>query len=166
MSVIFYDFPDFNPNLKPFEMLQAGIFGGTYFRDIYSSITKQNYKDTWKELPDFWIINLPDNFYKSNIYDENVNKYKIKCGSDLRIWEKNGWINEQDPYGWFQWYCRFYCGRRTDDDERQIKRWIHIAGPKGRIKKRFLNVINKQKIEDETYNPALRQTLLHWGVIF
>jgi len=166
MILIFKDFPDFTPNLKPFEVLEMGSFGGTYFRPIFSSITKEYYVDVWKELPDFWFENLPDNYFKSEVYDENINKYKVKCGSDLSIWENSGWINPQDPYGWFQWYCRFYCGRRTPDDDRQIKRWLHLAGPKGRMRKRFLNLANENTYFDPTFMPAVRQSLIHWAFEF
>ena len=47
----------------------------------------------------------------SSLYDESVNTYKVKCGGSLEMWETSGWIVEQDPYGWFMWYCRFYLGR-------------------------------------------------------
>jgi len=102
----------------------------------------------------------------SSKYDKKVNKYGVKCGSELEDWEKSGWMHEQDPYGWFQWYCRFYMGRRTDDDERQIKRWLALAGPKGRFKNRLVNMIKNKKdakYDDESISPVIRQTLLHWG---
>ena len=77
----------------------------------------------------------------------------------------SNWIDKQDPYGWFQWYCRFYQGRRSNDDERQIKRWSNLAGPNGRFRKRLMNMIIKKKTNynDETVSPVIRQTLLHWG---
>ena len=101
----------------------------------------------------------------SSIYDKNINKYKVKCGSSLEDWEKKNWIHKQDPYGWFQWYCRFYKGRRTDDDERQINRWKNLAGPNGRFRKRLINMIKKKntKYNDETISPVIRQVLLHWA---
>ena len=71
------------------------------------------------------------NDYKN--YDPTVNTYKVKCGGDLEMWESSGWIKEVDPYGWFMWYCRFYLGRRCEDDERQIGRWKNCTGPKGRV---------------------------------
>ena len=70
------------------------------------------------------------NDYKN--YDPTVNTYKVKCGGDLEMWESSGWIKEVDPYGWFMWYCRFYLGRRCEDDERQIGRWKNCTGPKGK----------------------------------
>lgn len=116
----FPDFPEFTPNLTPFEVLQMGSFGGTYFRPIYSSITKQSYKDDqWKEFPEEWFEGLNiSRQVTSSVYHNSVNKYKVSCGGDLKMWEESGWITEIDPYGWFQWYCRFYLGRRCSDDHR------------------------------------------------
>ena len=107
-QVAFTDWSDFRPNKTPAEVLQAGSFGGTYFRPIYSSVTKKNYgAEVWKELPEDWIKGLSvENQVASKIYDKDVNKYKVKCGASLEEWENSGWMMEQDPYGWFQWYCR------------------------------------------------------------
>ena len=164
--IIFDDYPDFKPNLTPKEILQLGSFGGTYFRDIYSSITNKKYTKTWEELPKDWLENLDINRKVcSQKYNKSVNKYNIKCGTSLEMWESKGWINEIDPYGWFQWYCRFYQGRRTSDDIRQIERWKNYAGEKGRFKK---NLIRKIKLANTNYDdfsisPAIRQGLLHWA---
>ena len=164
----FKDYPEFKPNLSPQQVLKMGSFGGTYFRPIYSSVTKKHYKseDVIKEYPKSWFkdINI-EKMIISPKYDKNINKYKVKCGSDLEDWEDKGWIIKQDPYGWFQWYCRFYRGRRTDDDERQIKRWMGIAGPNGRFKKRLINMIKNEgaDIDDYTISPVIRQVLQHWG---
>ena len=164
----FKDYPEFKPNLSPQQVLKMGSFGGTYFRPIYSSVTKKHYKseDVIIEYPKSWFKDI--NIEKMIIlpkYYKNINKYKVKCGSDLEDWEDKGWIIKQDPYGWFQWYCRFYRGRRTDDDERQIKRWMGIAGPNGRFKKRLINMIKNEgaDIDDYTISPVIRQVLQHWG---
>merc|ERR1719343_1574903 len=135
-QLVFDDHPDFKPNLAPKEVLQQGSFGGTYFRPIYSSVTKQKYgKEVWQELPSDWLSGLDVRTrVASSLYDASRNKYKVKCGASLEEWENSGWMHKQDPYGWFQWYCRFYQGRRTDDDERQIGRWTKCAGPTGRWK--------------------------------
>ena len=115
----------FNPNKTPIEIIKEDAFGGTYFRDIYSSINGKWYRNSWKEFN--FLCDIDPKLYLSNYFDVNVNKYKIKCGTSLRFWENKGWIREQDPYGWFQWYCRYYLGRRSDDDERQIARWNNIV---------------------------------------
>lgn len=164
----FKDYPEFKPNLSPAQVLKMGSFGGTYFRPIYSSVTEKHYKsdDVIKEYPKSWFKGIDiGEMVASPKYDKKVNNYKVKCGSDLEDWEKSGWMDKQDPYGWFQWYCRFYMGRRTDDDKRQIKRWLALTGPKGRFKNRLINMIKKKdsKYDDETISPVIRQTLQHWG---
>jgi|TARA_Y100000994_G_C15616399_1_gene411114 hypothetical protein len=164
----FKDYPDFKPNLTPKEVFKMGSFGGTYFRPIKSSVTGKSYKseNVIKEYPKSWFTGINKKTHViSSKYDKNINKYKVKCGSSLEDWEKNDWIDKQDPYGWFQWYCRFYRGRRSDDDERQINRWKKLAGPNGRFRKRLINMIKKKntKYNDETVSPVIRQVLLHWG---
>ena len=164
----FRDFPEFKPNLTPKQVLQSGSFGGTYFRDIHSTVTKKNYKgkEVIKEFPKHWFNGLDiDTMITSRKYDKKLNKYGVKCGSSLEAWEGSGWIDKQDPYGWFHWYCRFYRGRRTDDDKRQIDRWLKLAGPKGRFKNRLLNMIKKKGVSknDFTISPVIRQVLLHWA---
>ena len=164
----FKDYPEFKPNLSPQQVIKMGSFGGTYFRPIYSSVTKKHYKseDVIKEYPKYWFKGIDINtMVTSPDYEKNVNKYKVKCGSELEDWEDKGWMNKQDPYGWFQWYCRFYMGRRSDDDERQIKRWLNFAGPKGRFKKQLINMVKNKgaDVDDYTISPVIRQSLQHWG---
>ena len=158
----------FKPNKTPKQVFKMGAFGGTYFRPIYLSITNKNYTpgEAMKGLPKTWFQGLDmEKMVTSSKYDKKVNKYKVKCGSSLESWESSGWIDKQDPYGWFQWYCRYYKGRRTKDDERQIKRWLALAGPNGRFRRRLMNEIIKKKkrYNDPTVSPVIRQVLLHWG---
>merc|ERR1712025_882347 len=77
----------------------------------------------------------------SQVYRKHINKYGVKCGGSLGMWESSGWISDSDPYGWFQWYCRFYNGRRCEDDSRQISRWLKSAGAKGRFRSQLCNKI-------------------------
>ena len=81
------------------------------------------------------------------------------------MWESKGWMREQDPYGWVQWYCRFFKGRRSPDDERQIGRWKSFAGPKGRFRIQLMNrIISKEGThDDEGISPVIRQSLQHWA---
>ena len=95
-------------------------------------------------------------------YDINVNKCGVKCGTSLRFWEQKGWINGIDPYGWFQWYCRYFYGRRCDDDLRQINRYKKIVN---RFKDILVKMIKNTgaKFDDTSISPKIRQILLHWG---
>lgn len=166
-TLIFKDYPDFKPNLTPKEVFQLGSFGGTYYRPIYSTITQKKYSNTHKEYPSDWFKGLNDNQVISSNCNKSLNKYKAKSGQSLKAWEDAGWITAQDPYGWFQWYCRFYEGRRSPDDERQVKRWLGVCGPKGRWKRRLANMIKDKKttLNDYSVSPVIRQLLQHWGYV-
>jgi len=165
--LVFEDFPDFQPNLTPEEVLKLGSFGGTYFRPIYSSVTKQKYgNEVWEELPKEWLEGLRvKTQVASPIYDASKNKYGVKCGASLEEWENSGWMDKQDPYGWFQWFCRFYQGRRTEDDQRQIGRWARCAGATGRWKNNLISKIVKAGCgwDNHGVSPVVRQTLQHWA---
>ena len=174
-TLIFSDFPHFRPNLTPKEILDFGSFGGTYFRPIYSSETGRNHENEWNDLPEEWFKSLPAKKYKASRYDDSVNKYGVSCGGDLYMWESNGWIRGIDPYGWFQWYCRFYLGRRCSDDSRQISRGLGVFGETGRWKRNLVNqcLDRVQNLKDEkqllqvwkdhSISPKIRQLLQHWG---
>ena len=167
-TIYFKDNPEFTPNLTPKEIIQLGSFGGTYFRPIKSSITKLYYNNAWKEFPKNWFNNIDITLQvSSNIYNKHINQYNIKCGSTLEQWENNGWIVKQDPYGWFQWYCRFYQGRRSKDDIRQINRWNNFAGINGRWKNNLIKKIynGTRNFNDFTISPTIRQSLQHWAYI-
>ena len=158
----------FKPNVGPKSVFRKGAFGGTYFRTIDSGVTGKTHhgKTAIREYPDDWFKGFDiEKKVISSKYDKKVNKYGVKCGSSLEDWENNDWIIKQDPYGWFQWYCRYSLGRRTTDDERQIKRWLGLAGPNGRFRKRLMNlIISKRKgYNDPSVSPVIRQVLLHWG---
>ena len=151
---------NFSPNKTPVEVTKEGAFGGTYFRDIYSGINEKWYKNSWKEF--VHLKNIDAKFYASDYYDVNVNKYGVKYGTSLRFWENKGWINEIDPYGWFQWYFRYWSGRRSKDDERKINRWKKIAGTfRGKLVKMIKDA--GSKLDDYSISPKIRPILLHWG---
>lgn len=165
---VFKDHPEFKPNLSPKEVLQLGSFGGTYFRDIQSAVTGQAYKgqNVVREFPKDWFKDLDiAKMVCSSTYDKSINNYSVSCGASLGQWECSGWVSELDPYGWFHWYCRFFLGRRSTDDERQIDRWLKGQGPRGRWRTRLCNDILKAKgkIDDPKVSPVLRQVLQHWA---
>jgi hypothetical protein len=158
----------FKPNKTPQQVFKMGAFGGTYFRPIHSSITGKDYtpSEAMKGLPKPWFEGIDiKNKITSDTYDKKINKYKVKSGSSLEAWETSGWIDKQDPYGWFQWYCRYFNGRRTADDERQISRWLKLAGPNGRFRRTLMNKIIKKQTtyNDISVSPVIRQVLLEWG---
>ena len=93
---------DFDANKTLVEVIREGAFGGTYFREIYSSANGKWYKKSWEEFDQ--LENIAQKYYFSDYYDMNVNKYGIKYETSLRFWENKGCINKIDPYGWFQWY--------------------------------------------------------------
>ena len=107
---------DCGANKMPIELIKEGAFGGTYFRDIYSGVNGKCYRMSWKEFDQ--LKDIDQKFYCSSCFNVNINKYGIKCGTSLRFWENKGWINEIDPYGWFQCYFRYWLGRKSLDDGR------------------------------------------------
>ena len=151
---------EFNPNKTPVKIIKEGAFGGTYFRDIYSSVTGNWYKKSWKEFDQ--LKNIDQKFYCSDYDDVSVNKYGVKCTTSLRFCENKEWINDIDPYGWFQWYFRYWLGRRSLDDERQINRWKKFVS---RFRGKLVKMIKDagSKFDDYSISPKIRQILLHWG---
>lgn len=163
-TLIFADHPDFRPNLTPREMFSQGAFGGAYWRPIYSSVTDKNYKNKHKKYK--FLSKIPETLLTCSEYDASKNKYGVHSGTSLEYWEDKGWITKWDPYGWVQWYCEFYSGRRCPDDERQIARWRAFAGPTGRFFTRMVNNIKTsgKKYNDATVSPVIRQGLHHWAL--
>ena len=104
---------DFGVNEMPVDKIKEGAFGGTYFRDIYFSVNRKWYRKYWKEFDE--LKSIDHKHYCSSYYDVTVNKYGLKCGTSLRFWENKDWISEIDPYGWFQWYFRYWLGRRSKE---------------------------------------------------
>lgn len=164
-NLIFPDFPMFKPNMTPRQIFKAGAFGMTYWRPIHSSITNKNYKNVHKKYS--FLKGIPDS--KMTLpyedYNKTMNKYGVKVGSTLEFWQKKKWIREPHVYGWIHWYCDFYDQKRGPNDEWEIKRWLGVAGPKGRFKRNLINQIKKagKKYDDYSVSPKIRQTLLHWS---
>ena len=158
---------DFKPNLTPQQMFEMGSFGGTYWRPIKSKFYKNILKNRHTKYT--FLSDIPDNLMTRPFdeYDKTINTYNKKVGTTLQFWEEKGWIKKIHPYGWVEWYCDYYSGKRSDDDERQIKRWEQIAGPNGRFRKWLVTMIMKNGGEKDWNNkeisPAIRQTLQHWG---
>ncbi|KAM3577187.1 hypothetical protein VYU27_000870 [Nannochloropsis oceanica] len=162
----FADHPDFTPNMTPKEVLRAGSFGGGYFRPIHCTVNEQDFKDAHKEFPKDWFEGLDvGRMITSKTYRADINTFGVKCGGSLEMWQSSGWITAIDPYGAFQWYCRFYLGRRSEDDARQISRFNQVMGPTGRFRTNLMNQIIRKNTrwDDVNVSPVIRQTLQHWG---
>ena len=150
---------DFGTNKTSVEVIKEVAFGGTYSRNIYSGVNGKWYRKPWKEFDE--LKNIDQKYYCSNYYDVNVNKYGVKFGISLRFWEHNGWINSIDCYGWFQWYFRYWLGRRSLDDKRQIAR---CKGTVSRFKGKLVKLIKSVngRFADYSFSLKTRQTLLHF----
>lgn len=161
----FPDYPEFTPNLSPRDIFALGSFGGTYWRPIHSSVTSKNYANAHRKLPASWWKGIPEDHLVRPDYDVAVNRYRVKVGSSLEDWERHHWITASDPYGWVQWYCHFFHGRRTSDDERQIQRWQGVAGKNGRFRQWLVSqIVDRDGAwNDADISPKIRQTLQHWG---
>ena len=133
---------DFKPELTPKEMLYLGVFGGKYMTDCQD------------EFPKDWFTRARLSPEKKN---PQINFFRVDASQPLSVWRKKGWIYPEDPRGWFQWYCRYYMGRRLPDmDKRQIKRWKLIARHAAQLRKNC-------EPEDFLCRPRQRQALLHWA---
>ncbi len=133
--------PVFKPYFTPKEMLKLGVFEGKYCNDCQD------------EFPAHWF----ENAKISNKADEALNYFQIKSRQPLQEWQRKGWIIEPDPRGWFQWYCRYYMGRRIPEiDGMQIRRWKGFARHAGQIKANCMS-------GDLTCRPRQRQALLQWS---
>ena len=149
---------DFGANKTPVEVIKEGAFGGTYFRDIYSGVTGKWYNKSWEEFDQ--LKNIDQEFNCSDYYDVSVNRFDVKCRISLRFWENKGWINDIDPYGWFQWCFRYWLGRRLEDDRRQINRWKkNLSRFRGELVKMIKNA--GSKFDAYSISPKIRQILLH-----
>jgi hypothetical protein len=134
--------PEFKPQLTPAHMLQLGVFCGKYMTDCRN------------EFPKSWFAKAK---FARGKRDCSLNFFKVDASQPLSEWKRKGWIHRDDPRGWFQWYCRYYMGRRLpEEDARQIKRWKAI--------RRHVRQIQKNcEPGDLLCRPRQRQALLHWA---
>lgn len=133
--------PDFRPELTPKEMLELGVFGGKYMTDCT------------QEFPADWFSSAklcPER------HDPALNCFGVNASQPLSYWQEKGWIYCEDPRGWFQWYCRYYMGRRCPDDDRQIGRWRAFRRHVAQVKKHC-------RPGDCNCRPRQRQALLQWA---
>jgi hypothetical protein len=132
---------EFKPELTPAQMLALGVFGGKYMTDCA------------REFPKSWFARAK---LASGRRDIALNYFGVDASQPLAEWTRKGWIHADDPRGWFQWYCRYYRGRRIEDDARQIGRWKAI--------RRHVRQVQKNCEPGDVFcRPRQRQALLHWA---
>jgi hypothetical protein len=133
--------PRFRPQLTPKHLLQLGVFGGKYMTDCRG------------EFPASWFTRAklcPD------YHNPKLNFFGVNASQPLSVWRRKGWLSPEDPRGWFQWYCRYYLGRRCPDDERQIRRWQAVQRHVAQLRRACRRA-------DWSCRPRQRQALLHWA---
>lgn len=137
--------PEFKPQLTPKQMLEMGVFGGVYMRDCID------------EFPEDWFVKAklaPLDTYR---HQASLNYFGVNASQKLSEWKRKGWMYKDDPRGWFQWYCRYYMGRRIPhEDERQIKRWYAM-------RRHLSQVFSNCGAHDLACRPRQRQAILHWA---
>ena len=134
--------PEFKPDLTPAEMLRLGVFGGKYMTDCGD------------EFPASWFKHAK---LASGSRNKSLNYFGVDASQPLSEWRRKGWIHPDDPRGWFQWYCRYYLGRRLPDVDRlQIGRWRNFARHAAQVRKHCMPA-------DVTCRPRQRQALLQWA---
>ncbi len=144
--------PTFKPDLTPAEMLHLGAFGGRYMRDCK------------KEFPKSWFIKAKLHPAGEPGHSPKLNYFKVDASQSLKVWRAKGWIYKDDPRGWFQWYCRYYMGRRLPkEDERQIKRWRAISRHIVQLTKNCPSTKLRASRSGGWCRPVQRQALLHWA---
>ena len=135
--------PDFTPQLTPKQMLELGVFEGKYCNDCRD------------EFPKSWFARAR----LSETPDPACNRFGVKSRQPLSVWREKGWIIGPDPRGWFQWYCRYYLGRRLPEvDAVQIKRWRAFARHAAQVRKNC-------DPGDLFCRPRQRQALLQWAYL-
>ena len=134
--------PEFKPELTPGQMLALGVFCGKYMND------------TRREFPKSWFKRAKLSPSGRNC---SLNYFGVDASQPLSVWQNNGWLHPDDPRGWFQWYCRYFMGRRMpEEDNRQIKRWKAF--------RRHVTQLRKNcEPGDPFCRPRQRQALLHWA---
>lgn len=134
--------PRFKPELTPAAMLRLGVFGGRYMTDCRG------------EFPASWFKGAK---LSPGHRDAGLNYFKVNASQPLKVWREKSWLHPEDPRGWFQWYCRYYMGRRIPgEDDRQIKRWLAI-------KRHLAQLKTSCKPGQALCRPRQKQALLHWA---
>lgn len=136
----------FRAQLQPEEMLIRGVFGGSYFHDA----TEQDLLFMQPAVTELALLNRGE-------YDRSRNQYGVKAGQPYDVWFRNGWIFDEDPLGWFHWYCRYSAGRRHERDDHQIARYNNYMIRWGSVAKGQLRKVG-------SISPTVMQGLLQWGI--
>jgi len=132
---------DFEPHFTPGEMLEMGVFEGKYCNDCRP------------ELPEEWFTHARIAEHPDPI----LNYFEVKSRQALSVWREKGWIIGDDPRGWFQWYCRYWLGRRVPKIDRfQVGRWRAFRRHAAQVRANC-------EPGNISCRPRQRQALLQWS---
>jgi len=136
--------PEFTPSYTPMEMLDLGVFEGIYTAAIQDIPAKyKKHKNVLKRGSD---------------PDITINHYGVKSRQSLKEWQKKGWTTELSPLGWWEWFVKYWEGRRDEkEDALQIGRW------KSFVARHNAQVQAKCKAGNKDCHTKQRQGLLQWA---
>lgn len=136
----------FMPDFSPYRMLQLGVFGGAYF----AAAKPRDFKGLQPRTAKLAKLNVGP-------FDTYHNCFGVAAGLSYAEWYERGWMHNDDPLGWFHWYCRYYAGRRHEDDARQINRWQ-------KYKQRWGDRARSQLYSTGRISSVIMQGLLQWSI--
>lgn len=149
--------PEFKPQLTPKQMLALGVFGGRYMTDCRNEFPEDWFAKAKLAEPVRKGVPTNDAKKRRDWHDKSLNLFNINASQSLGEWKRKGWIHKDDPRGWFQWYCRYYMGRRIPaEDARQIKRWKAI-------RRHVAQVMHSCTPGDPFCRRRQKQAILHWA---
>ena len=95
--------------------------------------------DCYDEFPVSWFKNAKISTPKN----VQLNYFKVQASLPLSHWREKGWIYNDDPRGGFQWYCRYFMGRRILDED---------TGKADDARKLNIPLLTPKQVKDKYFN--------------